>query len=52
MTVFDSASLHKFLVHFTDTLTPELADTLHTWRLEANDPPRVAWSKAFEYACA
>ena len=26
MTVLDSASLHKFLVHFTDTLTPELAE--------------------------
>lgn len=25
MTVLDSASLHKFLVHFTETLTPELA---------------------------
>lgn len=26
MTVLDSTSLHKFLLHFTDTLTPELAD--------------------------
>ena len=26
MTVLDSASLHKFLLHFTDTLTPELAE--------------------------
>ena len=26
MTVLDAISLHKFLVHFTDTLTPELAD--------------------------
>ncbi|QDV68563.1 hypothetical protein Poly24_22730 [Rosistilla carotiformis] len=25
MTILDSASLHRFLVHFTDTLTPELA---------------------------
>ncbi len=25
MTVLDSASLHKFLLHFADTLTPELA---------------------------
>lgn len=25
MSVLDSASLHKFLVHFTETLTPELA---------------------------
>lgn len=25
MTVLDSASLHKFLLHFTETLTPELA---------------------------
>ena len=27
MTVLDSASLHKYLVHFTDTLTPELENT-------------------------
>ena len=26
MTSLDSASLHKFLLHFTDTLTPELAE--------------------------
>jgi hypothetical protein len=26
MTVLDSASLHKFLLHFTETLTPELAE--------------------------
>ena len=26
MTVLDSTSLHKFLLHFTDTLTPELAE--------------------------
>lgn len=26
MTSPDSASLHKFLLHFTDTLTPELAE--------------------------
>ena len=26
MTLLDSASLHKFLLHFTDTLTPELAE--------------------------
>jgi len=26
MTVLDAVSLHKFLVHFTNTLTPELAD--------------------------
>jgi hypothetical protein len=26
MTVLDSASLHKFLLHFTDTLSPELAE--------------------------
>ena len=26
MTTLDSASLHKFLLHFTDTLTPELAE--------------------------
>ncbi|MDX1927927.1 MAG: hypothetical protein SFV81_15490 [Pirellulaceae bacterium] len=26
MTALDSASLHKFLLHFTDTLTPELAE--------------------------
>ena len=26
MTVLDAISLHKFLVHFTDTLTPELAE--------------------------
>lgn len=26
MTVLDSASLHKFLLHFTETLTPELAN--------------------------
>ena len=26
MTVLDSASLHKYLLHFTDTLTPELAE--------------------------
>jgi len=26
MTVLDSASLHKFLLHFTGTLTPELAE--------------------------
>jgi hypothetical protein len=26
MTALDSASLHKFLVHFTDSLTPELAE--------------------------
>lgn len=25
MAVLDSSSLHRFLVHFTDTLTPELA---------------------------
>ncbi len=25
MTLLDSASLHKYLLHFTDTLTPELA---------------------------
>jgi len=26
MTLLDSASLHKFLLHFTETLTPELAE--------------------------
>jgi hypothetical protein len=26
MTVLDSASLHKFLLHFTDTFTPQLAE--------------------------
>jgi hypothetical protein len=26
MTILDSASLHKYLLHFTDTLTPELAE--------------------------
>ena len=26
MTALDSASLHKFLLHFTDNLTPELAE--------------------------
>mgnify|MGYP001796459815 CR=1 FL=1 len=26
MTVLDSASLHKFPLHFTETLTPELAE--------------------------
>ncbi len=26
MTVLDSASLHRFLLHFADSLTPELAE--------------------------
>ena len=30
MTTLDSASLHKFLLHFTDTLTPELAEHFAT----------------------
>lgn len=36
MTVLDSASLHKFLLHFMETLTPELASHFSNLLVDQN----------------
>ena len=42
MAVLDSTSLHRFLVHFTDSLTPELAEHF------ANLPPDEEFQKRLD----